>query len=100
MNPTSLFSFFLFQVGFAAAAPFVFKALSCPLAGITADLFRQNLFSTKTVRRMYYATGNSGLICISEEAPLKRVHTQLTECNCCDKFVIKNLTVVLWTSCS
>lgn len=75
VNPTSLFSFFLFQVGFAAAAPFVCKALSCPLAGITADLFRQNLFSTKTVRRMYYATGNNGLICISEEAPLKRVHT-------------------------
>ncbi|XP_068746722.1 vesicular glutamate transporter 1-like [Montipora capricornis] len=45
------------EVGFAAAAPFVFKAISCPLAGITADLLRRNLLSTKSVRCLYYATG-------------------------------------------
>ena len=48
------------QVGFAAAAPFVFKAISCPLAGITADLLRRNLLSTKSVRCLYYATGKKG----------------------------------------
>ncbi|XP_074615246.1 vesicular glutamate transporter 3-like isoform X1 [Acropora palmata] len=45
------------EVGFAAAAPFVFKAVTCPLAGITADLLRRNLLPTKTVRRLYYTTG-------------------------------------------
>ena len=49
-------------MGFAAAAPFVFKSLSCPLSGITADLLRRNHLSTKTVRRVYYATGNGGLL--------------------------------------
>lgn len=45
-------------MGFAAAAPFVFKAVTCPLAGITADLLRRNLFSTKIIRCFYYTTGN------------------------------------------
>ncbi|KAJ7378838.1 hypothetical protein OS493_020437 [Desmophyllum pertusum] len=44
-------------MGFAAAAPFVFKSLSCPIAGITADLLRRNILSTKTVRKVYYTTG-------------------------------------------
>ena len=61
----SIFSFRLtcfsiplfFQMGFAAAAPFLFKSLSCPIGGITADLFRRRILSTKTVRRVYYSTG-------------------------------------------
>lgn len=44
-------------MGFAAAAPFVFKSLTCPLAGVTADLLRRNILSTKTVRRVFYTTG-------------------------------------------
>ena len=52
------FSFLFFQMGFAAAAPFLFKSLSCPIGGITADLFRRRILSTKTVRRVYYSTGN------------------------------------------
>lgn len=52
------YAFIASQVGFAAAAPFVFKAVTCPLAGITADLLRRNLLATKTVRRLYYTTGN------------------------------------------
>ena len=44
-------------MGFAAAAPFVFKSLTCPLAGVTADLHRRNILSTKTVRRVFYTTG-------------------------------------------
>lgn len=52
------YTFIASQVGFAAAAPFVFKAVTCPLAGITADLLRRNLLSTKTVRRLCYTTGN------------------------------------------
>ncbi|XP_044170620.1 vesicular glutamate transporter 3-like isoform X1 [Acropora millepora] len=51
------YAFIASQVGFAAAAPFVFKAVTCPLAGITADLLRRNLLATKTVRRLYYTTG-------------------------------------------
>lgn len=51
-----LYSLF-FQMGFAAAAPFLFKSLSCPIGGITADLFRRRILSTKTVRRVYYSTG-------------------------------------------
>lgn len=48
-----------FQMGFAAAAPFVFKSLSCPIAGVTADLLRRNILSTKTVRRVYYTAGKT-----------------------------------------
>ena len=44
-------------MGFAAAAPFVFKSLTCPLAGVIADLLRRNILSTKTVRRVFYTTG-------------------------------------------
>lgn len=44
-------------MGFAAAAPFLFKSLSCPIGGITADLLRRRILSTKTVRRVYYSTG-------------------------------------------
>ena len=48
-------------MGFAAAAPFVFKSLSCPIAGVTADLLRRNILSTETVRRVYYTAGKTVL---------------------------------------
>ena len=54
-------------MGFAAAAPFLFKSLSCPVAGVTADLLRRNILSTKTVRRVYYTAGNTGFSLLTEE---------------------------------
>ena len=45
------------QVGFLAAAPFLFEALSEPLGGLTADLLRRRCLNTKAVRRLFFTMG-------------------------------------------
>ena len=47
-------------MGFAAAAPFLLKSLSCPIAGVTADRLRRNILSAKTWRRVYFTAGKTG----------------------------------------
>ncbi|XP_031560821.1 vesicular glutamate transporter 1-like [Actinia tenebrosa] len=45
------------KMGFMAAAPFLVKGICTPVAGLSADLLRKYTWSTKTVRRCFYAVG-------------------------------------------